>query len=743
MAVGAGRARNALVAPAMQDNPVATPRMAGPPAPPTIPASPVGAGLQDLGQGLAALAVGIQRDQDNRDSLKRIQYAAEFNVAAAAKTAGLDPTTVDYTQLVRQGYDEAAEETYAKAGDDFHSQRAMDELRASVVQTTGQAERAAIVARHQAIGSLAETQFNASAHAALAAIRRNPDGEDVYLADFGNIAKDLVKALPGDKAAALTLSFAQDAIIARTEGYALKGRFDEARAYAAAHEDAMEPAAFRALKGLVREIEGDQQRTAVASTNVLTAQYRIEIGDANTVAGLDEIRRKVERQSAAGLFNNQEGTYASIIGSIQARRSSIISETHALNTAVTNFDNGTLDGTQKQTDLAWGAYRSVLPPNAPVAAQVAHMQQFVTRAGHVPSSVHDLIANAELVNNPDQLATAAEFWDGLMAAGVPPSVNTGAAKENSRVIATSTFVELAKMSYADAARLVTDAMPDNATLSARREQFKKDFDAETKFDAVAYIQNQVGFGGKWAGLERNIPVPPTVARDFERGLRLFYEMNGDANASKAMALKQFNTMYGVTSVGGVSRVAKLPPENYFPPAIGVALSHNQRQHIITEDVRRTLNDLSVVAAIVIGDKEDTSGIPAFGLEADANTERDVAEGRLPEYRVLVRNSIGDLVPIRVTKNDGSRVWLTYTPPDAARLQTNPEYRAILDAAKTTPFGGWVSALPAGLQPKLILEDTRATFRGTKGAIQGGVDALRPLVTRPDFKLNTDGPIFGK
>jgi hypothetical protein len=723
----ANRARSVLATPAMQASTPSLPRMAGPGAAPQVPVIDTGRGLQNLAAGLEDAGNALAQDQANRDALKRVEFEQQFQTTAAGKAASLDPMEVDYDRKVGDAYREAGQAIEEAAADQFHSQKPLLDLRSTVAQATGQAERAAISARRTATAAVAEAQYGTSALAALAKIRKDPDGEDVYLADFAKTAGVINPALPQTKQIALGLNFAQDAIIAKSEGLALAGRHAEARAFADAHQEALTPAAFRSTKTLIREIEGQQERDAVATTEALTATTRIKIDDATSLADLDEIRRQIEAQDRAGLFANNKNTMAELVISVNTRRDQIIAQTRGLDVALQHFATGTGVDDQKEADLVWATMDGKLNAQLPLDERVKVVAEFAKASGWVPTKYKRLVANAEIVSDPVLLASAAQIYDGMRKAGVGPNVDLGTDKSASRVTLTSALVSATGMLYDDAAKIVVDNLPDKTVLEARREQFKADFanyDADPGvaflFSGGQYLEKNAAVGGFFGFGAAS--VTPEAAVAFEQSLRAFYELSGNKTVATTAAMQRFSAQWGVTGTAtGKERLEKFPPERYFPPAVNDALTVDQKRLIIDSDVRRFLGVYNINPATVIGDKEDVSGIPDFQLAPDAQTERELAAGQRPSYEIRARNNVGQPVPVPVTRDDGVRINLRYTMPDAERLRTLPEYVALVEEAARAATDGPLRNLPAGLRPGVALEDLRKSLGNVFGPAKDALD----------------------
>ena len=761
----ANRARSVLTPPAMQASTPSLPRAQGPGPAPQVPVIDTGRGMENLAAGIEQAALTVQSDQSNRDALKRLQFEQQFQTDAAQRAAGLDPMTVDYDKLVVQAYTEAGDAIVEAAGDQFHSTLPLERLRTNVAEATGQANRAAIVARRGAVAAVAEAQYGADALQTLASIRKDPDNADVYLAQFADKAREIIPSLPGVKAAALALSFGQDAVINQVEGLALAGRYDEARALAKANSGALGTATNRSLPNLVTEIEGQHERDYLAVTEGLRQQHRVAIAEATTLSQLEDTGRRIDAQAAAGLYNGREEFLGSLKVSMASRRAVIIENERELNVALAHYTTGTGLDSQKEADLVWASTNARRPANMPLDQRLKTVALFAQETGWVPTQFKRLVENAERVTNPTILASAAQIYDAVRQSGASPAVNTGVDKEHSRVVLTSALAAATGMGYDDAAQYVSDNLPDTATLAARREKFKTDF---KDFSPIKYIQdNARGADGGVFGFAR--AVSPQVAAEFEKSLRLFYDMSGDKAVAERAAMQRFNATHGLTgTASGQERVGRLPAEWFFPGAANSLLDAKQKRAIIDGDVRRALTLFGIKPAIVIGDKEDLSGIPDFDLVPDAQTEAEVARGARPSYEVRVRNSVGALVPVPVDTTGGTRIKLRYVMPDVGRLTANPEYAAIVDIERRRVQDGPFYMLPQALRPKAPdLSVNPGPTYGERYTNEGGEvftgaprrpdlsvpktqpyderypnEAKLPPIGRPQYDLNRRGPILG-
>jgi len=710
----------------MAPSPPPLPRMAGPAPAPQVPVISTGAGLQNFAKGLSDFAKAIGDDQANRDTLKRIEFEQRFETEAAAKAATLDPMEVDYETKVVEAYREAGAGITEAAADQFHSQVPLLQMRANIEQAVGTAQRAAIGARHKAVEAVAEAQYSTTAQATLAQIRKDPDGEDVYLAQFQPKAAEIGAALPGVKTAALALSFAQDAIIAKAEGLSLQGRNDEARAYLGAHNDALTDAARRGAGRLINEIESDQERKFLAATEAMVAQHRTAIDESPTVAALEEQRRQLDAQEAAGLFQHQPQVYAQLRAAMETRRGQIVTASRDLVTGLNNYRNGVGLDDQKQADAVWASISGVLPQGAPLGARLALLSDFVNRGGRVPTEYRRVLENSDRVNDPALLASAAQLYDGLHKAGAPDAVFADIFKDGSRALLVSGLVADTGMLYDDAAALVNERVPDNATLAHRREQYKADF--KVGYDFAAELRKAIPGAKAFLGIGTSAQVDPALAVDYERSVRAFYDVFGERRAALGAANRYFASRYGVTgTAGGQERIVKYPAEQFFPGVYNKpdVLSDAQKRTILDGDVRRVMGAYGVVPATVVGDGEDASGTPDFDLHADPVTEAEIVNGLRPSYELRARNNMGQLVPIIVERDDGATVRLRYTMPDAARLTATPEYAAIIAQANADAA--------RAVAPSLLRKGLEENVPPALNAVR---DAVRPTIQRMD---QTIGP----
>lgn len=666
---GDNRARGTLTAQPMQ---------AFVPAPPQIQASPVGRAMQGLGQGLTDLASAVHQDQASRDALQSAKLVEQFKTKAFTGIQALDPLGTDYENEVRRVSREAGEDTVGQA--DFYSNDARDALQANVSTQTEGFVRTALAERHTQLTQQAGEQWQQFANTALAQIRKDPAGADLYLQQLNENVKGLGDALPQKARETLSLKFAQQSIFAAVDGFVAAGEYDAAAAYADAHQGALDNENFRALKGIVKagRVEGDQNRAASGAR--WQADRRIEIASALTLDDLAKVQSNIEEYDRAGGFTGQENDRAALLVGIASQRSQIITASNKLSEALGEVGTGFTS--PENGDRAFKFLSA--PYEADPAKYASFLDDWVKNTGHIPSSVRAAVKRAEVANDPILLAAAAEQVKRLQGTGVGPTADFGTNEKDSRVLQVIAMHDALGEPYDAAAVFVTQQVNDPATTKYRLEQFQKDRTgadnifgtAQAPFDPKEFLlSNSAAGGARIPGTKLYLPglgparIDPEVSQAFEDILKGFYLQSGNAEVAKAAALQRFSQTYGVSNVSGEKVLTKYPPEAQFPPQVAGELTPDVATSIVRGEISRGLVTLGVVPANVVGAAEDQSGIPAFTLVADNLTK--TGTGAPVSYSVRVRGAEGAHVPIPLP--DGT--FLRYTMPTYDQLAATPEYAA--------------------------------------------------------------------
>jgi hypothetical protein len=658
-----------------------------------------GRALQTAARATQAIGDELFRNTLRKDNLNATKAEARFDRRVQERLAELDPTASDYDQEVQEVLQEERQGTLEDA--QIETQRAYDELSTNLsVRSEGEraiaTDQRRVALEDEALDTLSEAQ-----NQALAKIRNDPDGADAYIAEFQTRANRLKEAISPEQHDDIDRAAAVSATVARVEGLAQEARYEEARKLAEEQAGSMDPETFRSTKRRIREIQNQARQDFLSDTAAQVTNLEIGIVDASSEAGLSGIRQRIESLNQEGFFQGRQHKRAALIKQIEAKRGRLRTGQEELGVALAKFDSGTGNDTQKEADLVWGVYSDKLPEDASAADRIDHAVNFASKSGYLPTEFKRLVENAERVTNqPDLLATAAQVYD--RASADDAQIDMGLRnRENSRVRLTATYQDVMGTSYEDAANLVNENIPDAAKLKERREVFDEEVDDLDFNNLIGDALDQGGFLG--IGDLDAEDVSARARAEYERALRVNYEMSGDMEIATAAASRRFRERYGTTRVGDVEQVTMHPPERFFPGAINSLLTPDQKATIITQDVEQSLQELGVTPGIVVGQEGvgterpglgqqlpspsqegeqklfavDESGVPAYRLVADDRTERALARGEPPSYEVRVRNDFGVLVPLRVDTDAGSQI-VRWDMPSRTEIENSETYRGIVE-----------------------------------------------------------------
>ncbi len=658
---------------------------------------------------------GYEHNLDiQRDNLTAAKEQENFKRLTAEGVAQLDPLDPEYEQRVQEVYQTAKDSAIQNS--QFKTREVSDKFGTILEHQTIGGLALADVHRRSALDKEGKRLRGQIEDSTYAAIRQDPDGYEAYLKEFNTQAGRVTPSIKPSEVPGLDARFADTAIIARAEGYAQQGRFSEAKAVLEANQAALSPESFRNGKRVIREQETQQKQDRLAGTAAAIADVEVKIIDAQTTADFTRLRAQVEQMDAGGFFADREEKKVSMIRQIEHQREIMARGEQYAATRLDQFDRGLGSNNQQDADLVWervAERHRAANPQATTEQWVSWAGQYAAQSGWVPSQYRNIMANAERTDNVDLVETGARLYDRFRAAA--PEADTGTRERGGRVRLTSATRELLGMDYSQAAQFILDRAPDEATLKARQKKFDEDFKS---FDSRKML---VDAGIAQAGwFKTPDEVPESVARQYEKTLRLHYDLVGDPTIAKTAADKRFKEEYGVSSIGGRRAVVRMPPENFFPGASNTSLKPEQKARIVDEDIGRSLKALGVEPGVVVyGERDeyvedpatgiltatgkkikgDTSGIAPYQLAFDQQTERDISAGVPVSYELRVRNSFGVMVPVPVEKNGVTRN-LRYTMPTVEQLQADPTYQEIgRTAAKDA--ADWKS-----LRDNVLLPDMR-------------------------------------
>lgn len=626
----------------------------------------------------------LRKNDLERDRIKSVTAETAYLTEADDKIAKLDPLSKDYHDRVREIYEGGKSKALETA--DLRTPEAKTELEARLTRVAAAGSLTANVARRGALEGEAVRVRDQSADRVLAQIRKDPDGYDNYVGQFGADAKRLNDGITPEKTRQFAQKFADAAITAKIEGYAEKGNFAAARKTLDAEAGNLTPDQNRSIRNLIEGRESkaraDGERYSAQYASQAEAEIRAggKIGpDGKVIPGSKPPDlATLEADKQAGRFALNPSAYVRLRTLVLAVDGENLANSEKGRIAVEAYNSGTLD--TKNQDMVNRAYNEVVvgeigrrvDPTTPLEGRAMQMTEaFIAKTGAVPDNIRIRIENAERLGTDDKaqaaLAQAAYLADRVQQAN--PNANI---KYGDRLTAVMTAVKNDGLSYEDAARQVTGQWPtDQKVIADRKENFKvldkdtnwtKDIGSEfsrswTQIVGDALIPGRTNYGA--------VQVPDTIGNEAKRLAEHNFLRTGDHVRAKQMTLEQIKRDYGVTFVGGQPTVMKYPPERYLPPEVAKALPPQGARAVIDEQILTGLK--------AAGYKPPETGGAAYRLVSDDRTEAEVRSGRPPSYRLQVLDPTGHVYLDAKSAQGGPA---RYTVPTAEEVKASTVWQKV-------------------------------------------------------------------
>ncbi len=643
-----------------------------------------GPALASIGAGFEALAEVAHADDEKRDGIRAVQVEGAFKRRVEREISALDPLATDYFAKVQDIVNGGRDSAMADGGFLTDSVASNTDKRLTAI---GEGVLTlSIGTRQEAIEKNAIAERGQSADAALADIRKDPDGSSLYTDQFNGDLARLSAGINPDNRRAFDEAFSDAALIAKVEGLAAAGRGDEARALAAKEAGQLSPKQNRALKRSIRAIEtAARQDLDVENSEELKA---LELDLINGRAGRDA----VEAADVAGLFEGNDTKRLAMERIVVARETKLREIQEEKTLILSKVKSGTGLDTQKEVDIFYGMSVKAAKPRLDLlnedqreAALLDLGSQVAVETGQLPTPIKRIIENAERVEDADIIARAARYHDQISAAA--PGVDTGVGDRGKRVSAAH---ELLGLSYAEAAAYIVSRTPDAKVLDLRRKQFDVD---NPEFNPTEELADVFDVD------ESQVTAGPRIR--YERLLRLEFELSGDPTISRAVAARTMKETFGLTGVGGAEALVLMehPAESFFPGASNVSLTFEQKTEILNSDVSAVLAAFDIRAPLIEGAED--ADLPEFMFVTTDKTRKLLAAGERPEYDIYVLNSFG--IPVKLP--------LSYVMPTTELLMAIPAYnriagKALVEAAdrrtrnkvdELSPFQGEGPGASSGVQ----------------------------------------------
>lgn len=592
-----------------------------------------------------------------RDGVRSVQAEVDYQTAFIKKKSEMDPSSPTYLEDLQAWGNENRPTYLEQAG--FETREAKSALDKRLIQFNGQTVIQGVGEQQKVTAEKAITTRRDMENTVLNGIRNDPDQMPALVKDFSGMADRLNAGIPAVAREKMSREFADNAVLAATEGMALKGNVGGAREFLKSSVG-IDPDTIRAMSRRLNEIENNNEQEF---NKVLTTQYadvydQVNSGQVTSLSQLDdprynqlwEARPMARVQLRETLRNKQEAQV----------REARVARDHSRKVAL-GEGGGYTSG---QSDKLWAAQMMDDPPKdgADVATRlVAH----VRTVGMLPKQIKQSFDLAEYSNDPEQLATYGMLEDLLHEEF--PSLPTGAGKIYSEM---RTKRELYGVTYDQAAEM---ALKDRKTNPDIKERRKVEFTATAKESKYA---PRTSLGTK-LGLPAD-QLPPEMVQQYDEIVRDTYNQSGDIAYSAKSAADVVRRRYvpGTTKIGGVDRVVSYPPEAVIAQNIPNAKSyHGDLGPAITEHLVTALKGKVNPYSPEIGKEwEVIDGQPPVRLQDTPQTARQIAAGEAPTYEVQQRIP-GGYATVRDNKGEA----ITYTAPNWDELKNYPVIKNRLDA----------------------------------------------------------------
>lgn len=390
-----------------------------------------------------------------------------------------------------------------------------------------------------------------------------------------------------------------------------------------------------------REAEARARQAEVVDFRLADLEIAVRRGDAG--------EQELAAARKAGLFDKKPQKLVQLTTIADGVLADQIKEAEEAAELQLKLSSGTGLDSQDEADKAWGARTKQLDESNEQAS-LDHIAVFAAETGYVPTAMKRLVKNAERVDNPEQLALAAQTHDTLQASA--PGADSGA---GDRVALVSALVNDAGVDYEEAATQVLSGVPDSRVLQEReallKEQKKKGNQIDFDEEAASRIPGLEGFFG-------GNRTSPGIATEMQSKYEQLFKLSGDQEVALAAAAEQMKREWG-PSVFRDGNAMRYPPERYMPPA---------------------LRQLGSDALKSVVDGDISPALSAQGLEGDyvlapdvVETRKRAARGKPPAYRVMIQNDFGAMIPLADQNGD---LVLYELPDNQAAVESDAYKKAV-------------------------------------------------------------------
>jgi len=623
--------------------------------------APVGAGIAAVNplegaayvasvlEGNAEQTRKFEAEQNRRaDNLRIAKAQRDFEFEAAKQAEELDPLAPDYEDQVHQIYTQEGGLAGQAAG--FATGEGQSAYAIGVADAAGKARIGAYQRKHKAVIADALGQRDILENEARNRLRENPDSPDEALADFHAQADRLNSLLPPEIVAEADRKFNAALVYDRAEGLAEAGRADEARAFLDGPDAAgVDPASIRSAKRRVNEVENQVRLDRLRDTADQVGELRYKVGTGEW--GRDEVLAA----DKTGLFKDREGEKWSLLAAVDATQKAAVSLARKKTAAMEKYSNSAGLDTQDEADLVYEEAAKDFDGETQTPQSFA--AEFVNSTGFVPGPIKDILdKGGRPSTNPEALAQAGAIHEAIVArtGGVP------GLKVAPSVVMTAKLIDAGVPAQEAAAEVQEMVRAGNGQV----ERLEKSFREETKDkdwadDLADRLDLDIDL----------IKTDPDLLDDYKNLTEFYYTRNnGNAELAGAAAAEQITLNRGASSMfGDEERLSEGDPVTVMKSRVRADyFTKPEIQEYLESKVKEDLGTLGVAPAGGWGVSE--GGVPPVKLEYTKRTKDDLAHGRPPRYRIMVRTDYDAYRPIEST--DPRNPYLEFTLPTSTEFMVD-------------------------------------------------------------------------
>lgn len=596
----------------------------------------------------------LNRAAQVRDGIKSVRAETELQTKYLQYESTLDPLSASYAKDLQ----EWAEDNYAASADsaDFETAEGRRDYEQRMIRFSGAAAMQALQKQVAATADRAVTTRGDAENETLNNIRNDPANAEGFLTSFQQQAERLNKGIPAHVREKMDRAFADEAVLTQAEGMAMGGDIAGARKFLSG-ATGVSPDSIRAMGRRINELENQQE---AERSKALTTVYADALE--GVYSGRFTSPEQLDRPEYAELWKERPTARVELRQRIRNEQGQRVAAARAHSASMKAAAKGEYAGfTAAQGDKAWAVTAEALPtdkPNAALDALFKHIYTFTT----VPKAVKQSLDRAEFGDDPQALAAAAEVESSIRTRF--PGVSTGAGKIYS-------VIDGLKSTYGmDSVEAATEALKrrkqDPNVLKSTEEETPAALKA-AKYEPRTSLAAALDI--------EPAKLPQEMVSKYNMVLRDQMRENGNdfalaSSVAKTQVQQQF--LPGITTVGGVERVAPFAPEaqitrlvpntTAYAPLLGEAITGHLEETLkgkIHPYAPEGVNPWSVV-----------DGQPPVKLEPiPGETERAVRAGELPRYNIFERTP-GGYIPLM--DKDGAPV--TYKAPNWEEMKKYPKIR---------------------------------------------------------------------